>query len=1442
MSDPLLDGVVQIFQSQSILGGTGFVLSRQGLIATCSHVIQAGDKQSEVAPLGLNVPLRFQRQQIDGEATVIDWKPYCQGDIALLQLKSALPQGVRPLPLSSASMTKGHEIYTYGYPARFSKAKRTAEGSHASGRSYGSGPRDTISGQELLQIQSREITKGFSGAPVWDAVRHEVIGMLTLLTPNDKYGQGGSAFAILADHIVDMCRNLDPEIALSPFPPHPGARKLYEGEAKLFFGFEHVIEHILNKMRYMQQIEQEPSFLALLGPAQSGKSSVMQAGVIPPLREDAVPGSAKWEFICVNPGSHPYAQLEAQGLIDAENDFGQSIYNWRLEHPRCQRIVLVFDQFEETLLRCPSDVLYSFIADIEQSIRHSLATIVLIVDHVAYHVLTQYPYLAECLERGLVNLVPTFDYATLRVMTTGPADVLNVSFEPGLVDICVDDALRLQDTSTQIPLSRYMMFLSRMWMRIQKEGRKVVNKDDYAVMQSIMGDVNTWAEQIFANLNEEQQQIAHDLLIRLIDVSELVTNSVVKRRIVLHSALINSKQQEEVTNYLVDAGLFVTQYDPVLQQDVVLLALEALPYEWERLRGWISQELRFLSWRQELKDHIRQSFAENGLSSQIFPLLRSSDLTEAELWKERYSDRLNDQEREWIEKSIQQRLREDQQRLQEEDNMKYKYLANARRLAAEAKKLQASPLSLQKSVRVAIEAISQFSCPEAYNALRTGIALLPKLISTIKLGDSVHTVAISENNAYLLAAGRYGIVWRQGISGGSLFSAPLRTQCVISQALFHPDGNHIFTMSEDGFISIWDTKSGVKIQDIECQACQDMMLSGYGESLLAILRTDGEIGVWQCDDQGYYRNQWRGFSKMACTLLLSRNGRFIATSTLGGNIRIWDARTGQEHASTSVYCQVHEMDFTDDGSQLALACDDGVARVWYWTKQRKHKQKEQQWMLDLPHEETVTHITFYTSRAYVITTSGKVARLWKLSQQVCQYQLHHDAQINKVLCSVGGPWVATCSDDGTARLWDIVEGRELIRVAHNHSVKSLALSPNGKYLLTGSEDGTARLWDTLGGTQVGRIYHQDGIHFVALQSVQRGHMVAVTGGDGWIQLSLLEGQTLRFVNHFYHEKHVHALAFHPTGEVLASASEDHTVRIWNTSTGVTRSVMQHQAPVYAVAFSYDGSYLASAGGDGHICVYDYEQSTLIATLVHPTPVSMVTFGSERHIIVSGSQDEIVRIWDLHNSCEEPKALVKHASRVTAVACSNDGQWIASASEDGALCLGRWVLGDLQTQPLFDKDVGIVNALAFSPDGNYLATTDREGVTMIWETSSATLFSHFSQSYAASDVSFSPDGRQVITANNHYQATAWDLQSQKVSFQLPHAASVKRAVFSADGKYVVTLGRDRTVSVWIWRVEDLVAEAHRRLYQAYSSEEYQSDFGHGTSPLASSLQSWRTHML
>src|SRR5690348_9046842 len=117
MRDPLLSGIVQVLSKQGIVGGTGFVISRFGYIATCAHVIQLRESQPHQPPPAQTIAIRFQETSEEREATIVRWRPSNEGDIAILRVNGELPLGVRPLHLGSSRMTKGHEIYTYGFPA-----------------------------------------------------------------------------------------------------------------------------------------------------------------------------------------------------------------------------------------------------------------------------------------------------------------------------------------------------------------------------------------------------------------------------------------------------------------------------------------------------------------------------------------------------------------------------------------------------------------------------------------------------------------------------------------------------------------------------------------------------------------------------------------------------------------------------------------------------------------------------------------------------------------------------------------------------------------------------------------------------------------------------------------------------------------------------------------------------------------------------------------------------------------------------------------------------------------------------------------------------------------------------------------------------------------------------------------------------------------------------
>jgi formylglycine-generating enzyme required for sulfatase activity len=210
---------VRILDASGDTAGTGFVVTDDVLIATCAHVVES----AEARPGG-TVRLIFHHSGDEATAIVepAGWCDPNAEDIAILRINEPLPEEVRPLMLAASTPAHGHPFETFGFPDT-----NPDEGLWGKGEILGE---TTLDGVRILQLQSRQVTSGFSGAPLWDQRGERVVGMVTAIANADQHGrQGETAFATP----IEVLMKVWPNLSLAQSVPSGLPRLPYEPETVL---------------------------------------------------------------------------------------------------------------------------------------------------------------------------------------------------------------------------------------------------------------------------------------------------------------------------------------------------------------------------------------------------------------------------------------------------------------------------------------------------------------------------------------------------------------------------------------------------------------------------------------------------------------------------------------------------------------------------------------------------------------------------------------------------------------------------------------------------------------------------------------------------------------------------------------------------------------------------------------------------------------------------------------------------------------------------------------------------------------------------------------------------------------------------------------------------------------------------------------------------------
>ncbi|KIJ11247.1 hypothetical protein PAXINDRAFT_84802 [Paxillus involutus ATCC 200175] len=309
-----------------------------------------------------------------------------------------------------------------------------------------------------------------------------------------------------------------------------------------------------------------------------------------------------------------------------------------------------------------------------------------------------------------------------------------------------------------------------------------------------------------------------------------------------------------------------------------------------------------------------------------------------------------------------------------------------------------------------------------------------------------------------------------------------------------------------------------------------------------------------------------GHTKLVEELNFSRNVdelKIISTSW-DETVRIWNAGTGKQvgepllgHAAKSSGIAI-----STDGTKFLSGGHDG--KIIMWSAETR--------AIIRTIKPRVASLSFSPDdKTFASASSDGTCRVWnsETGELLFDFDDHQNA-VWIVAYSPSGVKIASGSDDHTIHIRNTRTGERLTQpLLHADCVRSIVWSPDSRQLISACDDGQICFWSAPTGTQLG--------------SPLQAHLGEITSN---------------------------CMAISPSGSLLASASSDHTARLWNT---VTRQpfgrVLQHNDRVYTVAFSPSGQFVATGGREGIIFLWDISQEGVIATaavsvsLLHAAPIS-----------------------------------------------------------------------------------------------------------------------------------------------------------------------------------------------------------------------------------------------
>ena len=313
-----------------------------------------------------------------------------------------------------------------------------------------------------------------------------------------------------------------------------------------------------------------------------------------------------------------------------------------------------------------------------------------------------------------------------------------------------------------------------------------------------------------------------------------------------------------------------------------------------------------------------------------------------------------------------------------------------------------------------------------------------------------------------------------------------------------------------------------------------------------------------------------------------------------------------------------------------------------------------------------------------------------------------------------------------------------------------------------------------------------------------GELIASASADKTIDLWQKDGTKLGILQG--HNNAVWGVVFNPRGDLIASGSGDKTVKLWrknstNSPKGkpsytLWQTLKGHTNNISQVAIAPNNEIIASASKDKTVKLWSTDGKLLRTLTGHTDEVNSVAFSPDSQTIASASKDQTIKLWNADGKLI--RTLTGHTDRVMNVGFSPSEYLIASASADKTVKL--WKLDGALVKTLTGHS-DAVTKIAFNPQRGLLASASLDRTVKLWQLDGTLVKTLLVAKDVVSGLAWSPDGTIFASSSWDGPIALWKLDDSLLKTLNGHQASIYTIKFSPDGKTIATASRDNTVKLW-----------------------------------------------